>query len=126
MIVASLYNLPLTVLKSSASASVADRSAKIASVVAYSFTLGAFCLLCSPHGNDFFTRNEDRSSPETPRLRRSRNSSDYADCQRSIVSFYRPFDNLRFLCDKFRQMLFDVVRNLGAEAQVGRESAIRD
>src|SRR6266481_9083449 len=52
MIVASLYNLPLTVLKSSASASVADRSAKIASVVAYSFTLGAFCLFCSPHGND--------------------------------------------------------------------------
>src|ERR1700719_1481416 len=51
MIVASLYNLPLTVLKSSASASVADRSAKIASVVAYSFTLGAFCLFCSPHGN---------------------------------------------------------------------------
>src|SRR5438445_7577352 len=52
MIVASLYNLPLTVLKSSASASVADRSAKIASVVAYSFTLSAFCLFCSPHGND--------------------------------------------------------------------------
>src|SRR5437870_8102702 len=52
MIVASLHNLPLTVLKSSASASVADRSAKIASVVAYSFMLGAFCLFCSPHGND--------------------------------------------------------------------------
>src|SRR5207245_11765464 len=52
MIVASLYSLPLIVLKSSASASDAERSGKIASVVTQSFTRGAFCLFCSPHGND--------------------------------------------------------------------------
>jgi hypothetical protein len=40
------------VLKSSASASDADRIAKIASVVAEHFTRPGFCRFFSPHGND--------------------------------------------------------------------------
>ena len=35
----------------------------------------------------------------------------FTDCQRSIVSFDRPFDNLGFLSDKFRQMLSDIIRS---------------
>src|SRR5437763_15898427 len=49
--VASLYTLPLMVLKSSASASDADRTANIASVVAEYFTQPGFCRVCSPHRN---------------------------------------------------------------------------
>jgi hypothetical protein len=45
MIVASLYSSPLMVLKSSPSASVADRSAKIGSVVAQHFTRTDLALL---------------------------------------------------------------------------------
>jgi hypothetical protein len=48
---ASLYNLPLIVLKSSASASDAD-SAKIANAVCEYFMAAGFCLFSSPHGND--------------------------------------------------------------------------
>ena len=33
----------------------------------------------------------------------------FTDCGRSIVRFDRPFDNLGFLSDKFRQMLFYIV-----------------
>jgi hypothetical protein len=40
------------VLKSSASASDADRTAKIASVAAQHFTRLGFCLFSSLHGND--------------------------------------------------------------------------
>jgi hypothetical protein len=39
-------------LKSSASASDADRTATIASVVAEHFTRLGFCRFSSPHGND--------------------------------------------------------------------------
>src|SRR6516164_4219408 len=58
LIVASLYTLPLIVLKSSANASDADRSGKIAIVVGQSFTRGAFCLSSSPESND---KMRDRS-----------------------------------------------------------------
>src|SRR6266478_4727249 len=68
MIVASLYSLPLIVLKSSASASDAERSGKIASVVAQSFTCGAFCLFCSPHGNDKIDIKRSRSGARLSRL----------------------------------------------------------
>src|ERR1700745_4066693 len=47
-----LYILPLINLKSSASASDADRTAKTASIVAQFFTPGAFCLFRPPHGNE--------------------------------------------------------------------------
>ena len=52
LIVASLYTLPLMVLKSSASARDVDRTAKIASVVAQHFTRPRFCLFCSPLRDD--------------------------------------------------------------------------
>jgi len=55
-IVASLYSLPLVVLKSSASAIDTDSAAKIASVVCQYVTL-RILLLCSPHGNDKMTSN---------------------------------------------------------------------
>src|SRR5215208_5973839 len=57
VIVASLYSLPLTVLKSSACARDAD-SAKIDSAVFQYFTGGGFCRFCSPHSNDKVTRNK--------------------------------------------------------------------
>jgi hypothetical protein len=47
-----LYIFPFTVLKSSAKANVANKSDKIAVVVARLFTRGAFCLLCFPHANE--------------------------------------------------------------------------
>jgi hypothetical protein len=50
--VASLYSLPPTVLKSSASVSdAADSVARIAIVVFWGFIMRAFCLFCSPHCN---------------------------------------------------------------------------
>jgi hypothetical protein len=50
--VASLYSLPVMVLKSSASASDADSAAKIDSAVFQYSTKGGFCRFCSPDGND--------------------------------------------------------------------------
>ena len=58
MIVASLYSLPLVVLKSSASAIDTDSAAKIGSVVLKYVTL-RILLLCSLHGNDKMKRIND-------------------------------------------------------------------
>src|SRR5207248_2660234 len=81
LIVASLYSLPLMVLKSSASASDAERSGKIASVVAQSFTCGAFCLFCSPHGNDKIDFKRSRLG-----ARRSRLAANGIVCDTSLVA----------------------------------------
>ena len=69
------------VLKSSASASDAERSGKIASVVAQSFTCGAFCLFCSPHGNDKIDFKRSRSG-----ARRSRLAANGIVCDTSLLA----------------------------------------
>src|SRR5262249_34848474 len=79
--VASLYSLPLTVLKSSASASVADRSAKIGSVVAQHFTPTDLALLLSTwqRQNDMNRRDARIRSPLISPVR---------TCRRRLVAIF--------------------------------------
>jgi len=70
VIVASLYTLPLVVLKSSASAIDTDSVAKIASVACQYVTL-RILLLCSPHGNDKMISNSAMTAARSALVRRA-------------------------------------------------------